>query len=102
MRKTLAGMVWALTLLVQASQSFGQQALPMPPMARGTLWGNLLISLVYGVVGMLLLIGGYYFYELITPYSLRKELVEDQNIALGIVVAAIILGMAIIIAAAIV
>ncbi|MBI3990319.1 MAG: DUF350 domain-containing protein [candidate division NC10 bacterium] len=89
-------------MLVQAGQAFGQQALPTPPLARGAAWGNLVISLVYGVVGMLLLIGGYYFYELVTPYSLRKELVEDQNIALGIVVAAIILGMAIIIAAAIV
>lgn len=102
MRKLLAGIVWVLTMLVQAGQAFGEQALPMPPMARGTTWGNLIISLVYGVVGMLLLIGGYYFYELITPYSLRLELVEDQNIALGIVVAAVILGMAIIIAAAII
>ncbi len=102
MGKTLGGISWIVIMLVQAGRVFGEQALPMPSMARGTTWGNLIISLVYGVVGMLLLIGGYYFYELITPYSLRKELVEDQNIALGIVVAAIILGMAIIIAAAIV
>jgi hypothetical protein len=38
---------------------------------------------------------------MITPFSVKKELLEDQNIALGIVIAAFILGMAIIIAAAI-
>lgn len=63
---------------------------------------NLVISVIYGFVGILLLIAGYYLYELITPFSVKKELIEDQNIAIGVVVAAMILGMAIIIAAAII
>lgn len=36
-----------------------------------------------------------------TPFSIRKEIEEDQNIALGIVIAAMLIGIAIIIAAAI-
>ena len=36
-----------------------------------------------------------------TPFSVRKEIEEDQNIALAIVIASVILGSALIIAAAI-
>lgn len=81
------------------------QAQGLPAEGRQALalnWGNLLISVIYGFVGILLLMAGYYLYELITPFSVKKELIEDQNIAIGVVVAAMILGMAIIIAAAIV
>lgn len=74
---------------------------PAPRQAIAVTWGNLVASVIYGIVGVVLLIGAYYLYELVTPYSVRKELVEDQNIAIGLVVAAVILGMAIIIAAAI-
>jgi putative membrane protein len=38
---------------------------------------------------------------MVTPFSIRKEIEEDQNIALGILIGAIMLGLAIIIAAAI-
>lgn len=62
---------------------------------------NLVISVVFGVVGMGLLIAGYYVFELMTSYSIAKELVEDHNVAIGLIVAAVILGMAIIIAASI-
>lgn len=95
--------VWGLQIFLPL-QAWAQAA--GAPTATGRAaaaisWSNLLASIVYGVLGMGLLLAGYYFYELITPYSVRKELIEDQNIALGIVVAAIILGMALIIAAAI-
>jgi putative membrane protein len=35
------------------------------------------------------------------PFSMRKEIEEDQNTALAIIIAAVILGIAIIIAAAV-
>jgi uncharacterized membrane protein YjfL (UPF0719 family) len=38
---------------------------------------------------------------MVTPFSLKKEIEEDQNVAVGIVIASIIIGIAIIIAAAI-
>ncbi len=72
-----------------------------PGRTVGDVLANLLISVVFGVVGMALLIGGYYVFELLTSYSIRKELVEDHNVAVGVVVAAVILGMAIVIAASI-
>lgn len=84
----------------------GEVVLPESPpvmMQRGLAisWNNIFISIIYGLIGIFLLLIGYYLYELVTPFSVKKELLEDQNIALGIVIAAFILGMAIIIAAAI-
>jgi len=39
--------------------------------------------------------------EKVAPFSVRRELEEDQNIALAIVIGSVILGSALIIAAAI-
>jgi hypothetical protein len=37
----------------------------------------------------------------VTPLSLRKEIEEDQNVALCVVLGAVVIGIAIIVAAAI-
>jgi hypothetical protein len=80
---------------------------PLPPVEPRILlpalsWGSLLASVVYGLVGLVLLLIGYYAYELITPFSVKDELISHRNPAVGMVVAAFILGMAIVIAAAII
>ena len=58
-------------------------------------------TVVFSVLGMVLL--GIFFALLprILPFSLKKEMEEDQNVALGIVMGAMMLGIAIIVAAAI-
>lgn len=71
----------------------------VPPMLS---WVSLLTSVVYGLVGLILLLVGYYIYEIITPWSVKEELITHRNPAVGMVVSAFILGMAIIIAAAII
>jgi putative membrane protein len=65
-------------------------------------WASIFTSVVYGLVGLILLLIGYYIYEIITPFSVREELISHRNPAVGLVVAAFILGMAIVIAAAII
>jgi len=62
---------------------------------------DLLSTATYGLLGIALSVLGYLVFDLITPFSLGKELVEDKNIAVGIVVAGIIIGISIIIAAAV-
>jgi uncharacterized membrane protein YjfL (UPF0719 family) len=57
---------------------------------------------ILGVAGIALLIIGYYIWELVTPYNLRRELQENKNLAVAVVVAAFILGMAIVIGAALI
>jgi putative membrane protein len=80
---------------------------PMPPMEPRVIppilsWASLITSVVYGLVGLILLLLGYYIYEIITPWSVKEELISHRNPAVGMVVAAFILGMAIVIAAAII
>ena len=76
----------------------------LPPMAvePAQLWRLLLDAALFGVAGIVLLIIGYYLWELITPYSLRREIHENKNTAVAIVAAAFIVGMAIVIAASLI
>jgi hypothetical protein len=64
-------------------------------------WSEFLATALYGLLGIALAMLGYYVFELVTPWSVRKELTEDDNIAVGIVVGAMFLGVSIIVAAAI-
>ncbi len=69
-------------------------------------WINLLYGIgetaVYSIVGILLMGIGFLLVKIFTPFSIKKEIEEDQNISLGIIIAAIILGISIIVAAVIV
>jgi uncharacterized membrane protein YjfL (UPF0719 family) len=64
-------------------------------------WAGIISSIVYGLLGLILLLIGYYVYEIITPWSVKEELTTHRNPAVAMVVASFIVGMAIIIAAAI-
>ena len=74
----------------------------MPTLAHAPLWRMILDATIFGVVGIALLIVGYYIWELVTPYNLRRELQENKNLAVAVVAASFILGMAIVVAAALV
>ena len=76
------------------------QVASAPPPAP--LWRLLLDATLFGIAGIVLLIIGYYVWELITPYNLRREIHENKNVAVASVVAAFILGMAIVIAASLI
>jgi putative membrane protein len=58
-------------------------------------------SIVYSVIGIVLVGLAFFIVDKITPYDLWKELVESRNQALATVVAAFVLAIAIIVAAAI-
>lgn len=62
---------------------------------------NLAASLVYSLVGLAVFVAGLFVFRLIMPFDVHKEIEVDQNTALGIVMGAFILGLAIIVAAAI-
>ncbi len=62
---------------------------------------TILTTLVFVVIGLVFFAVGYFIMDKITPFSIRKEIEEDQNTALGIVIGAMLIGIAIIIAAAI-
>ena len=58
-------------------------------------------SIVYSIVGTLVLGLSFYVIEKVLPFSMRKEIAEDHNTALGIILGAFVIGLSIIIAAAI-
>jgi uncharacterized membrane protein YjfL (UPF0719 family) len=58
-------------------------------------------SVVYSMIGLVLLIVGFVIVDKITPYDLWKELIENRNQPLATVVAAIAVAIAIIVGAAI-
>ena len=64
-------------------------------------WGAFVNSLVYTVLGVVIFWIAFVAVDKITPYDLWKELVEEKNVALAIVVGAMCLGIAIIVGAAI-
>jgi putative membrane protein len=58
-------------------------------------------SIFYSVLGMVILLISFYVIHKILPFSMEKEIAEDQNTALGIILAAFVIGLSMIIAAAI-
>lgn len=63
--------------------------------------GVLLGSIVFALVGVLIFWFSFVVIDKLTPYNLWEEIVEKQNMALALVVAAMSLGICIIVAAAI-
>ncbi len=64
-------------------------------------FGALANALLYSVLGILIFIIAFVLIDKLTPYHLWKEIVEDKNVALAVLIGAMSIGMCIIIAAAV-
>lgn len=62
---------------------------------------NLLNALLYSAIGILVFVLAFFLIDRFTPYHLWKEIVEDKNTALAILIGAMSIGICIIIAAAV-
>jgi putative membrane protein len=62
---------------------------------------HLVNALVFSFMGLVIFFLGFVTMDWYTPYNLWKEIVEEQNSALAILVGSISLGICIIIAAAV-
>ena len=58
-------------------------------------------SILFALLGVVIFWLSFLIIDKMTPYNLWEEIVEKQNVALGLVVAAMSLGICIIVAAAI-
>ncbi len=56
--------------------------------------------LIFATVGILAAVAGYKVFDKCTPGNLHKEILENKNIAAAIIAGAVILGVCIIVAAA--
>ena len=63
--------------------------------------GTYINALIYAVTGVGIFALCFAILDMLTPYDLWREICEDKNVALGIMVGAAALGICIIIAAAI-
>lgn len=70
-------------------------------MTSGSFEKSVIASLVYSAIGVAMFALCFLIIAKVSPFSIRKEIEEDQNVALAILISAVILGMSIIIAAAI-
>lgn len=67
----------------------------------GLLIQHLLAALIFSLLGVVILALCVWVMSRLTPFSMMKEIEEDQNTALAIVMGAVLIGMSMIIAAAI-
>ena len=70
--------------------------MPTDPFAK-----LIITTLVFSVVGILMFALAFWIIVKSSPFSVRKELEEDQNVALEIVIASVIIGIALIVSAAV-
>jgi uncharacterized membrane protein YjfL (UPF0719 family) len=62
---------------------------------------QILATLIYSAIGVIIFVFAYKLAEKLLPFDLDKELAEDQNTAVGILMGSVMLGLALIIASAI-
>ena len=58
-------------------------------------------TLIYTGLGVVVFAMAFFVMSKVIPFSVRKEIEEDQNTALGILMGSVIIGLALIISAAI-
>lgn len=61
----------------------------------------ILAAAIYSVLGLVIFGVFWLLIVWLTPFSIRKEIEDDQNTSLGVILGAVIIGVALIISAAV-
>jgi uncharacterized membrane protein YjfL (UPF0719 family) len=80
---------------------FAQVEAVMNTTTTGLLMYHLAAAGIFSVVGIVVLFLAIFLMEKLTRFSITKEIVDEHNTALAIIVGAIVIGVSIIIAASI-
>jgi len=62
---------------------------------------NAVAAVLFAIICVVLFVVAFMVFDKLTPGSLWKELIEDQNTAIGVLMGAVAIALAIIIAAAV-
>jgi uncharacterized membrane protein YjfL (UPF0719 family) len=65
---------------------------------EGLLW-NVVQALVYVTVGFAFFGLAYFIIDKLTPFSFRKELIDEKNVALAVLLGSVFVGIGLILAA---
>ena len=84
---------------VTNAHAAAQDVAPAAPWHPTGFLHAVIASIVFGLIGIVLAIIGFKLFDLVTPFNLEKEICQEKNIAVGILCAAIVLGICHIIAA---
>lgn len=76
-------------------------ATPLPLLGQLLETGSILAALIYSLMGIVLFGVAFFVIVKIAPFSIRKEIEDDQNTSLGIIIGAVIIGISLIISAAV-
>lgn len=57
-------------------------------------------SVLFTFIGLMFFAVSFLVISKVVPFSMRKEIEEDQNTALGVIIGAVIIGIAMIVSAA--
>ena len=60
---------------------------------------NVVNAIIYAAIGIVIFAGAFLVLDKVTPYNLWKEIVQEHNTALALLLGAMSLGICIIIAA---
>lgn len=85
------GTLWTRVALAEGGAGFD----------AGRLLAGLLDSVIYSVLGLVLLVVAYKVFGAVVPFDLNKELAEDDNPAVGVFMAGVFVALGLVIAAAI-
>ena len=77
------------------------QVVEVAPVRSGLWVEHIVGAIIYSALGILILLITLYGMAKFSPMPLHKEIEEDQNVAVAIVIGSVLLGISIIIAAAI-
>ena len=58
-------------------------------------------TIIFVLLGLVVFAAAFFIIVRVVPFSVKKEIEEDQNIALAVLIGSMIIGMALIISAAI-
>lgn len=68
---------------------------------EATLLSNLISAVVFAGLGISVFLLTFLIIDRLTPYTLWREIIDEHNTALAVLIGAVALGMSLIIAAAI-
>jgi putative membrane protein len=78
------------------------EGVALPPDFWHHLWGGFIGTVIFGLLGIALAVLGFKVFDWLTPrIDIQRELGEKQNIAVAILVGAILLGICHIVAVAV-
>lgn len=65
------------------------------------LWSVIETTVIFVAIGLIVFAVAFLIIVLVAPFSVKKEIEDDQNTSLAIIIGAVIIGVAMIISAAI-